>query len=511
MRLSSIITAQQSGASDNESQISKFSIRGLGLFASTVLVGGLLVSLPAQAADRPDTFADLAEKLLPSVVNISTAQLVERAERDEDRPEVPDLGPNDPFQDFFRDFFDRNQRPEGPRRSTSLGSGFIIDESGYVVTNNHVIDKADEVTVILHDDTSLKAEIVGRDEKTDLALLKVEPTVPLTAVKWGDSDSTRVGDWVMAIGKPFGLGGTVTAGIVSARARDIQSGPYDDYLQTDASINRGNSGGPMFNLDGEVIGVNTAIFSVTGGSVGIGFAIPSTLANPVIAQLQNFGRTRRGWVGVRIQQVTDEIAESLGLDSARGALVASVTPDGPAAKGGIDAGDVILTFNDRDVDEMRRLPRIVAETSIETTVPVTVWRDSQEVELAVAVGELEEAEAAGLLDGRAQTDDEDVTAPSVDTLGMTLSEMTNDLRSEYDILEGATGVVVTDVIVGSAASEKGVRPGDLIVEVGRKAVSTAEDVAEQVKSAQESNRKNVLFLIDRQGELRFVAVGLEEG
>lgn len=479
--------------------------------ATAALAAGLLIgAMPsAIAADRPDTFADLAERLLPSVVNISTAQIVQREENG-DEPQIPDLGPDSPFEDFFRDFFDRNQRPEGPRRSTSLGSGFIIDASGYVVTNNHVIDKADEVTVILHDDTSLKAEIVGRDEKTDLALLKVQSATPLPAVTWGNSDATRVGDWVIAIGNPFGLGGTVTAGIVSARARDIQSGPYDDYLQTDASINRGNSGGPMFNLAGEVIGVNTAIFSVTGGSVGIGFAIPSSLAKPVIDQLQDFGRTRRGWLGVRIQQVTDEIAESLGLSSAQGALVASVTPNGPADSGGIRAGDVILRFDDRTVDEMRRLPRIVADTRIDKDVPVVVWREGKEVNLRIQVGELEKAEEAGLIEG-GESEQNPVTAPTVDTLGMALTGLTDEVRERFDLPDEAAGVVVSDVVAGSAAAEKGIRPGDLIVEVGRKPVASADEVMEQIKSARDAKRKNVLLLIDRKGELRFVAVGLDEG
>ncbi|MEM6490401.1 MAG: trypsin-like peptidase domain-containing protein, partial [Pseudomonadota bacterium] len=267
----------------------------------------------AHARGAPDSFADLAERLLPTVVNISTAQ---KRDAPAARPELPEGGP---FEEYFREFFDREG---GARQVSSLGSGFIIDPSGLVVTNNHVVAEADEVTVILSDDTELDAEIVGVDEKTDLALLQVESATPLPATRWGDSDETRVGDWILAIGNPFGLGGSVTAGIVSARARDINQGPYDDYLQTDASINRGNSGGPMFNLKGEVIGINTAIFSPTGGSVGIGFAIPAALAEPVINQIIKYGRTRRGWIGVRIQKVTDEIAESLGLEKTKGALVA---------------------------------------------------------------------------------------------------------------------------------------------------------------------------------------------
>ena len=316
--------------------------------ASSFLMGILLVvalvlsALPAAAKSAPDSFADLAERLLPTVVNISSTQLVSQAPGQERGPDIPQAPPGSPFGDMFKDFFNRNQQG-APRRATSLGSGFIIDPSGLVVTNNHVIDGADEITVTLSDDTQLKAELIGRDPKTDLALLRVETERDLPFVPWGNSSVARVGDWVVAIGNPFGLGGTVTAGIISARQRDIRQGPYDSFLQTDASINRGNSGGPMFNINGEVIGVNTAIFSPTGGSVGVGFAIPSSIASRVIDQLRDFGQTRRGWLGVRIQSVTDEIAESIALEGeARGALVSSVTSAGPAEKSGIEAGDVIL-------------------------------------------------------------------------------------------------------------------------------------------------------------------------
>ncbi|WP_375731161.1 Do family serine endopeptidase, partial [Azospirillum sp. B506] len=381
--------------------------------AGGAVMGGLAVA-PAQAQaaqaqtgqaqaataprNAPGSFADLAEKLLPAVVNISTSQSAPQRPQGQ-RPEVPQFPPGSPFEDFFRDFFDRQQQQDQPqRKATSLGSGFIIDaKNGYVVTNNHVVQDADEITVILQDDTNIKAELVGKDSKTDLALLKIKTSHPLVAVPFGDSDAMRVGDWVLAIGNPFGLGGSVTAGIISARQRNIDAGPYDDFLQTDASINRGNSGGPMFNLNGEVIGINTAIFSPSGGSVGIGFAIPSNLAKQVVAQLKDYGKTRRGWLGVRIQAVTPEIAESLGLPNHKGALVASVTQDGPAAKGGIQAGDVVTKFDGREIDEMRRLPRVVAETSIDKAVPVEVWRKGKSQTVHVKVGELEPAEKQGLL------------------------------------------------------------------------------------------------------------------
>ena len=337
-------------------------------------------SLAAHARAAPESFADLAERLLPTVVNIATTQVVETRRGEE-------------FEEFFKEFFERRggqPPPQEKRRASALGSGFIIDASGYIVTNHHVIKDADEITVRLHDDTLLKAELIGSDEKTDLALLKVEFDKPLPATTWGRSEKTRIGDWVIAIGNPFGLGGTVTAGIVSARQRDINSGPYDDFIQTDAAINRGNSGGPMFNLDGEVIGVNTAIFSPSGGSIGIGFAIPSDLAKNVVMQLRQFGEVRRGWLGVRIQTVTEELAEGLRLGKPRGALVASVTEDGPAEKGGILGGDVILEFDGRTVPDMRKLPRMVAETPIGQDVEVVVWRKGEKKTVTIHLGELDE-------------------------------------------------------------------------------------------------------------------------
>ena len=340
-----------------------------------------------------------------------------------------------PFEDFFRDFFDRNQ-PEGSprRRATSLGSGFIIDPRGFVVTNNHVIADADEINVILSDDTRHEATVIGRDPKTDLALLKIEPGRELPAVAWGDSRQSRVGEWVVAIGNPFGLGGSVTAGIISARQRNINAGPYDSFLQTDASINRGNSGGPLFNMDGEVIGVNTAIFSPSGGSVGIGFSIPSEIANRVINQLRDFGHTKRGWLGVRIQSVTDEIAESLGLDEAAGALVASVSPEGPADLGELEAGDVVLSFDGQPIEEMRDLPRIVADTDIGRSVPVEVWRRGEVQVLSVEVGELDE-ELPVLASATTGLGEDEAEVGSVDALGLELSSITTASRTDFELAE----------------------------------------------------------------------------
>ncbi|KAA5607704.1 DegQ family serine endoprotease [Roseospira marina] len=453
----------------------------------------------------------MAARLLPAVVNISTTQTVDA----EHAPSVPNFPEGSPFRDFFDEFFDRHGgRPTpGPRQATSLGSGFIVDQSGYIVTNNHVIADADEVTVTLSDDTALKAEIVGRDTKTDIALLKVDSDTPLPAVGWGDSDASRVGDWVMAIGNPFGLGGSVTAGIISARARDIQAGPYDNFIQTDAAINRGNSGGPLFDMDGDVIGINTAIFSPSGGSIGIGFAVPANLAKQVIHDLKEYGRTRRGWLGVRIQSVTPEIAESLGLDSAHGALVASVTEGGPARDAGVIAGDVILSFNDRAIDEMRQLPRIVAETEVGSTVPVEVWRDGSKQTVEVKLGELEEAEESGLLaSDPSQPGGPGGAAPEstgVQVLGLTIRSVTAELASEFDLPEDTTGVVITDVNADTDAARKGLRPGHVIVEVNQRPVSTPDEVRDALDAARDSGRSSVLVMVQRDGSMSFLALKLD--
>ena len=472
----------------------------VGLLFALAMV---LSSLPAAAKSAPDSFADLADRLLPSVVNISSTQVV----REDRGPQAPQLPEGSPFGDSFRDFFNRNQG--APRRATSLGSGFIISEDGLVVTNNHVIEGADEITVTLSDDSQHKAELVGRDPKTDLALLRIDAKRVLPAVPWGDSTKTRVGDWVVAIGNPFGLGGTVTAGIISARQRDINQGPYDSFLQTDASINRGNSGGPMFNMDGQVIGVNTAIFSPTGGSVGVGFAVPSSIVSRVIDQLQEFGQTRRGWLGVRIQSVTDEIAESIGLDKARGALVSSVTADGPAEEGGIQAGDVVLTFDGKPVDSMRELPRIVAETDIGKSVPVQVWRDEREQTVSVKIGQLDE-EVPVLASAGPRGDAMEPEEATIDDLGVSVTSITADMRQQFALPEDLQGVVITGVEPGSAAAEKSLRPGDVIVEVSQEEVSSPGQIAEKIREAREADRSSVLLKINRNGDRRFVAVRISK-
>lgn len=451
----------------------------------------------AHSRGAPDSFADLAEKLLPTVVNISTRQALEEGESAED------------FEEFFKEFFERRGQPPRERRpAASLGSGFVIDPSGYIVTNHHVIANADEVSVRFSDDTTMKAEVIGSDEDTDLALLKVETDEPLPSTSWGDSAETRIGDWVVAIGNPFGLGGTVTAGIVSARQRDINAGRYDDFIQTDAAINRGNSGGPMFNLDGDVIGVNTAIFSPSGGSVGIGFAIPSALAKNIINQLRDSGEVQRGWLGVRIQTVSEELAEGLRLDKPRGALVASVTEGGPAEEAGIIQGDVILEFDDRAITEMRKLPRFVAETPIGAEVDVKVWRKGEEKTFQVKLGKLEPELLARAVPG--PVEEEEQEQGRIVPLGMALASMTPQLREQYGLDEKAKGVVITEVDEGGNAAEKGLQPGDVIVEVDQEEVVSPNEVADRVEKAKEEGYRVVTLLVFRQGDFQWVAVRLNQ-
>jgi serine protease Do len=466
-------------------------------------------SVPALARG-PDGISDIAESVIDAVVNISTSQTI-----DSKVGPMPQLPPGSPFEEFFDEFF-KNRRGQGdnpnrehtPRRVNSLGSGFIIDASGIVVTNNHVISDADEINVILNDGSKLKAEIVGRDQKTDIALLRVKPDKPLKPVKFGDSDKLRLGEWVIAIGNPFSLGGSVTAGIVSARNRDINSGPYDNYIQTDAAINRGNSGGPLFNLEGEVIGVNTAIISPSGGSIGIGFAVPSKTALPVIDQLRQFGETRRGWLGVRIQQVTDEIAESLGMKQSRGALVAGIDEKGPAKPAGIEPGDVIVKFDGHEIKEMRDLPRVVADTPVGKEVQVTVVRKGKEETKIVKLGRLEDGEKKPALVKNEGTPEEKSVVKK--TLGLDLSNLTGDLRKRYKIKDGVKGVVITAVEDGSAAAEKRLAPGEVIVEVAQEAVSSAADVQKRVDQLKKDGRKSALLLIaNAEGEVRFVALSLQ--
>ncbi len=491
----------------------RHSFRRQAAAAAAVLALSTPVLVAPAYARGPDNIADVAEAVIDAVVNISTSQTV-----DVKGGQTPQLPPGSPFEEFFEDFFKNHRGPGGPndqnrtpRRVNSLGSGFIIDTSGLVVTNNHVISDADEVNVILNDGTKLTATIVGRDQKTDLALLKVNPTKPLKAVKFGDSDKLRLGEWVIAIGNPFSLGGTVTAGIVSARNRDINSGPYDNYIQTDAAINRGNSGGPLFNLNGEVIGVNTAIISPSGGSIGIGFAVPSKTVTAVIDQLRQFGETRRGWLGVRIQQVTDEIAESLNVKPPRGALIAGVDDKGPAKPAGILPGDVVVKFDGQDIKDMRDLPRIVADTPVGKDVEVVVIRGGKEEKKTVKLGRLEDGEKQAALTKKDTPDSSAENKSTVKkTLGLDLANLNDELRKRYKIKDSVKGVVITGVEANSAAAEKRLAAGNVIVELQQQPVTTAADLRDRIEKLKKDGKKTVVLLVaTADGDTQFVALSLQ--
>ena len=512
------------------------------LALATALSLSVAVPRGAWARGAPDSFADLAERLLPAVVNISSTQTVQTAASDHG-PDMPSFPPGSPFEQFFKDFMNRHGHGGGgndqggsdqgggdqedgpdsapdqgdggphqsehgghPRRLQSLGSGFIIDGSGIVVTNNHVIEGADEISVILQDNTTLKATLIGHDDRNDLAVLQVHPAHPLPTVKFGDSDASRVGDWVLAVGNPFGLGGSVTAGIVSARGRDIQQGPYDDFIQTDAAINKGNSGGPLFNMAGEVIGINTAIYSESGGSEGVGFSIPSDAARNVVDQLRQFGHARRGWLGVRIQQVTPELAESLGLHGGaggtQGALVAGVTHGGPADRAHLQNGDVILSFNGQALKESRSLPRVVSETPIDRQVPVEIFRGGKRQTMQVTVAEMpdDEASAAGAAPHKP------AATPSVELagFGMKLAALTDATRQKYKIDAQQKGIVITDVTPDGTASGYGLKAGDVVVEAAQTPVATPADLKRKLDEARSSSRKSVLLLVQGTDGIRYV-------
>ncbi|WP_371225274.1 Do family serine endopeptidase [Roseovarius sp. 2305UL8-3] len=468
----------------------------------TALAIGLLIAQAIAAQARPESFADLADTISPSVVNITTSTVV--AQGTGPSPIVPE---GSPFEDFFREFRDRNGQGDRPRRTSALGSGFVISEDGYIVTNNHVIESADEIIIEFFSGLELEAEIIGTDPKTDIALLKVEADVPLPFVNFGDSDTARVGDWVMAMGNPLGQGFSVSAGIVSARNRAL-SGTYDDYIQTDAAINRGNSGGPLFNMDGEVIGVNTAILSPTGGSIGIGFSMASNVVTRVVDQLQEFGETRRGWLGVRIQDVTDDVAEAIGLENAAGALVTDV-PEGPAMEAGMLAGDVITSFDGVEVADTRGLVRQVGNTEVGKTVRVVVFREGKTQTLKITLGRREAAE--GAVPAVAQQENGDDTALTEQvTLGMTISPLDDELRSQLDLPGDAEGLIVKDVDELTEAYEKGMRAGDLITEAGQQKLLTLGDLDDRIAEAKEAGRKSLLLLVRRSGEPRFVALSIED-
>jgi serine protease Do len=467
-----------------------------------------LTPAPGAPSNGPASVADLAEGLLDAVVNVSTSQTVGRSGGPRVAPPRPSLPEGSPFQEFFDEFFNERGEGEGGRRVQSLGSGFVIDAAqGIVVTNNHVIADADEIEVNFADGGKLKAELVGTDPKTDIAVLKVDPSLrKLTEVGFGDSAAIRIGDWVMAIGNPFGLGGSVSIGIVSARGRDINSGPYDDFIQTDAAINRGNS---LFDMHGKVIGINTAIISPSGGSIGIGFSIPSQLAVAVIEQLREFGETRRGWLGVRIQPVTDDIAESLGMGSARGALVAGIIKGGPVDDGSVQPGDVIIRFDGKEVRAMRDLPRVVAESPVGKAVDVVLIRKGEEMTVKVTLGRLEDSErVAG--DGTAAPEGDEAPVATAAVLGMTVAELDDAARESFGIAAEVSGVVVSEVAEGSAAAERGVAAGDVITEIAQESVATPQEVVDRIAALKSQGRRNALLMLSsKTGELRFVTIRMD--
>jgi serine protease Do len=476
-------------------------IKKISIFITFVF----LFSSLSLAESYPPDFSELSARLSPAVVSISTIMSSEP-----NAPGAPKFPPGSPFEDFFNDFFEKRGDKRPPREKQpkqAMGSGFIIESSGLIVTNNHVIEDATSINVILTDGRTFTAELIGKDKKTDLALLKIETDEELPFVIWGDSDTAKVGNWVLAIGNPFGLVNTVTAGIISARGRDISAGPFDDFIQTDASINRGNSGGPLFNLDGEVIGINTAIFSPTGGSVGIGFSVPSSLAKSVIFQLKKYGKTRRGWLGVRIQTVTDDIAASLGLDKARGALISGVMPEGPAKMSGVKAGDIVLNFDGKDVEDMKSLPRIVAETEIDKPVTVEVWRNGRSMRLQVIVGEMEEDIKVSK---KVSPQSNEVVTQEVLELGLLLSNITEDMRSKFGIPENVSGVLVVNVKAETDAAEKGILAGDIIIEISQNKVYTPSDVSMRVVEEINAERDFALILINRKGNLSYIAVKISK-
>ena len=469
----------------------------------------------AQAKAAPESFAPLVEVLTPAVVNIFTTQKVKQDA--ESGAELPEGAlPPDQMEEF-KEFMERfgggmgGMPDEGMQQDMqSLGSGFVIDSAGYVVTNNHVVEGADEIKVRFQDKKEeYVAKLVGKDAKTDLALLKIESKQPFPFVKFGNSDVSKVGDWVIAIGNPFGLGGSVTAGIISARGRNINAGPFDDFIQTDAAINRGNSGGPMFNTDGEVIGINSAIFSPSGGNVGIGFAVPSSMAEPVLKQLRDGGKIHRAWLGVKIRQVTEEVADSVGLGKDRGAFVEDVTAGSPAQKSRFQAGDVILSFNGKPIEEMHFLPRIVAETKIGSTVPVVVWREGKEITVKVTLAEMKDDEVAENDQSHDSSTPSDASTRTL--LGMKLSNLTAELVAQLGKKDvPAKGVVVVGVDAKGVSATRGIRRGDVIIAAAQQEVTTLDGLQKVIEAAKKSARKFILLRIWRSGESTFVTVPLAE-
>lgn len=475
---------------------------------SSLLVSLCLLAAPLAAQAQPESFAPVVAPLMPAVVNISTTQKVmqQGAGLQFNFPNLPEGDPQaEQFRELFKQFGERFGGGDTEREVTSLGSGFVIDPKGYIVTNNHVVANADEVSVIFQDNTHLDAEIVGRDPKTDLALLKVTSDKPLPYVKFGDSDALNVGDWVIAVGNPFGLGGSVSAGIVSARGRNINAGPFDDFIQTDAAINRGNSGGPLFNAKGEVVGINSAIFSPTGTNIGIGFAVPTSLAKPILDQLREYGKARRAMLGVKIQEVSDEIAEAVGLKKASGALLLEVSPNSPAERAKLQAGDVILKFEGREIKQMRNLPRMVAESKAGSKATLTVFRKGREISVPVVLTE-QPAEADVATPTKRGSKAPAPAAKSSKVLGMALVPVTDAVRAQFNLDKDAKGLLVLELERTSDVAKQGVRPGDVIVDVNQQPVATPEAMSQAVTQARKAGREHVLVRIARGKALQFITL-----
>lgn len=489
------------------------------IFAATAMlltgIGVAIISLTVEAKTTPpasasianininDGFSSLVKAVKPAVVNISTISRSKPASKNvphfgnRNAPELEEFLKRFFGEEFFGEQFGDQENAPRTRETRSLGSGFIISEDGVVITNNHVVQGADEIEIVFQDGKRYPATVTGQDQKTDIAVLKIDTDTALPYVGFGDSDTAEVGDWVVAIGNPFGLGGTVTVGIVSARGRDIQSGPYDDFIQIDAPINRGNSGGPLFNTKGEVIGINSAIFSPSGGSVGIGFSIPSAFVQNIVNQIIDTGKVERGWLGVQIQTVTDDIAEGLGLDEAYGALVSQVLTDSPAERAGLQTGDVIIGYDNHRVDEMRDLPRLVANTQANSEVTLDVWRNESQTSVSALISKTNDESNPVLAED---------TSGSEDTLGLALSPLNDELRKQYSVKEDTQGVIVTDIDPASEAAGRGVRVGDVIQKIGQTVVKTVDMIDPAIKLALKGDKASLLLLIEREGQVLFVAI-----
>lgn len=472
------------------------------LLQNILLITALLWTNLAFAQNAPDDFSQVAEKIMPSIVSITTKQKVEVNKSVADIPKFPKGSPFEEFNDLFNDMENNNEK-----RANAIGSGFIISSDGYIATNNHVISDAEEINITLHDGSKFIAKIVGSDSKTDLAIIKINAKKPLQPIQFGDSSKAKIGEWVLAAGNPFGLGNSISAGIISARGRDINTGPFDDYIQTDAAINRGNSGGPLINLNGEVIGVNTAIYSPSGGSVGIGFAIPSAMAEPIIKQLRDKGQIVRGWIGVKIQEVNEEIADSLGMDRPMGALVAEVVTGSPAEKAGIIKGDVVLSFNGQEIEKMKQLPRFVSAAQLNKSYNIMVLRAGQKQELNITIARYDDKmEKKASKKPAAQNKN---TPDIIEFLGLQIKNLDQDARTKYKITSAEQGVVITAVNPTSDAAEKSIRPGDVIIGVNQERITSVTEFLRQLTAAERSGRKSVALLISRKGDSVYIALPLK--